>query len=330
MRTHMLKATPSSIQEAAGLLRAGQVVAFPTETVYGLGANALEARAVRRIFAAKGRPADNPLIVHVSSRAMASRVAKDVPPLARRLMRAFWPGPLTLVLPKSRIIPGAVTAGLSTVAVRMPAHHVALALIRAARAPIAAPSANRSGHVSPTRARHVLADLGGRIPLILDGGPCRIGVESTVLDLTQDPPAVLRPGGLSLERLRRIIPDVRVQTASRRPASPGMKYRHYAPRTPLLLVESSRSAKAVSYTLHARFGPSARIAVICPCDSEPTWKGLGVVVPLGRTPAEMARRLFATLRRLKAFDVIVAELPPKAHLGWAVRNRLRKASVLRL
>jgi len=201
------------IAEAAALLRAGGLVAFPTETVYGLGANALDAAAVARIFAAKGRPADDPIIVHVAERHDLEAVAANVPLVAQALADAFWPGPLTLVVPRGRAIPPIVTAGGDTVGVRMPAHPVALALIAAAGVPVAAPSANPFGRTSPTLAAHVAADLGDRIDLILDGGPCAVGIESTVVDCTAEPPVVLRPGGIALEALRAVVPGIVVRAA---------------------------------------------------------------------------------------------------------------------
>ena len=199
---------PSSIERAAALLRAGEVVVFPTETVYGLGADALQTSAVEQIFAAKGRPFSDPLIVHIADEAALEQLTSSIPAQARQLAQAFWPGPMTLILPRSPLVPKLVTAGLETVAIRMPRHPVALALIRAVGSPIAAPSANRFMHVSPTTAQHVLADLDGRVPLILDAGPCEVGVESTVLDLCSIVPTILRPGGISLEALRTVLPEV--------------------------------------------------------------------------------------------------------------------------
>ena len=213
MLTKVRAADASAIQEGARRLRAGEIVAFPTETVYGLGANGLNADAVRRIFEAKERPCDNPLILHIADVEALDRLTARVNPRARALMERFWPGPLTLILPKAACVPYETTGGLETVAVRMPAHPVALALIRAADCPIAAPSANRSGRPSPTQADHVLEDLNGRIPLILDGGSSRVGVESTVLDLTGGTPVVLRPGGVTTEMLLPYLPDLQVDPA---------------------------------------------------------------------------------------------------------------------
>ncbi len=254
---------PAVIAAAAAVLRRGGLVAFPTETVYGLGADALDPAAVARIFAAKGRPAHDPLIVHVLDAAGAAQVAAILPPAAVRLAAAFWPGPLTLVVPRGRAVPDAVSAGLDSVAVRAPAHPVARALIAAAGVPIAAPSANRFGHTSPTTAGHVMADLAGRVDLVLDGGPADIGVESTVVDCLVDPPAVLRPGGVTLEALREVIPAIRSSAPELRAAAmeaaaadagggeapsgaetpplraPGLLARHYAPRARLVLVRGA-------------------------------------------------------------------------------------------
>src|SRR5581483_10612849 len=238
VRVHPQKPDETAMTRAAEALRGGGLVAFPTETVYGLGANALDAEAVARIFAAKGRPANNPLIVHVPDVAAARELVTDWPETAERLAERFWPGPLTLALPRRETIPDIVTAGGPTVAVRVPAHPVALALFRAAGVPVAAPSANRSGYLSPTRAEHVLAGLDGRIEMVLDAGPVPGGIESTVLDLTGDPPRLLRPGLVSPAELEAVIGPIRTAepapTGGDRPLpSPGMLSRHYAPRTPL-------------------------------------------------------------------------------------------------
>src|SRR5438874_6898361 len=249
IHTEVIKSDPvhpeeAKIERAAALIRAGEVVVFPTETVYGLGANALQARAVEGIFAAKGRPFSDPLIVHIAGENALKDLTSALPEQVKQLTREFWPGPLTLILPRSPLVPRLVTAGLETVAVRMPRHPVALALIRAAGSPIAAPSANRFMHVSPTTAQHALADLHGRVPLILDGGPCAVGVESTVLDVCAEVPTILRPGGVSLEALQTILPEVRLKTSQKEKSqetlaytSPGQMLTHYAPTIPLLLFD---------------------------------------------------------------------------------------------
>jgi len=318
-------------------LRRGGLVAFPTETVYGLGANALDGRAVAGIFEAKGRPPDNPLIVHVAGQEAVSSLVKWVPGAARDLMEAFWPGPLTIILPASDKVPARVTAGLDTVAVRMPAHPVALGLIRAAGVPVAAPSANTSGRPSPTIARHVLDDLDGRIDMILDGGPAGIGVESTVLDLTAQVPLVLRPGGVTPEDLSKILGAVEVDPAARsglkegRPRSPGMKYTHYAPRAPLLLIEGSRdtaAAKIIELALECR-SKGRRVGILTYHDSE-DFSSVGEVVLAGcrDKPETVAAKLYAALRRFDEMDVdlILAEGLEDRGVGLAVMNRLRKAA----
>lgn len=246
MKTRLVRVDPAhpsalALEEAGEVLRRGGLVAFPTETVYGLGANALDPEAVGRIFVAKGRPSDNPLIVHVAVRESLGALVEEVPEVGRRLIEAFWPGPLTLVLPRTEQVSDRVTAGLATVAVRMPDHDVALGLIAAAGVPVAAPSANRSGRPSPTTARHVYDDLRGRIDLVLDGGPAGVGVESTVVDVTGDRPVLLRPGGLPLEELSRVAGEVLFDPGLEgrgvmTPKAPGMKYTHYAPQAPLTLI----------------------------------------------------------------------------------------------
>lgn len=245
METELLPASEIAIERAARLLRAGELVALPTETVYGLGANALNEEAVRKIFAAKGRPADNPLIVHVAD-AQAAEALCHLDDRARALMRRFCPGPLTLLLPKKPCVPEVVNAGLPSVAIRIPAHPVARALLRACGVPVAAPSANTSGKPSPTTAKHVWEDMKGKLPLILDGGPCEVGLESTVVDMTAEIPTVLRPGGITPEMLLEALPEVRVADSVLRPLqtgeaapSPGMRYRHYAPGGELTLVSGS-------------------------------------------------------------------------------------------
>lgn len=334
--TQIMPVSAAAIQHAALLLSRGEVVAFPTETVYGLGANALDEGAVRRIFDAKGRPSDNPLIVHIAERSGLQPLVSLVPPEAEPLMRAFWPGPLTLILPKSARVPEVVTAGLDTVAVRMPAHEAARALIRAAGVPIAAPSANRSGRPSPTAARHVFEDMDGRIPLILDGGACRWGVESTVLDLTADPPVLLRPGGVTLEALRLHLPNLRVDSAVLSPLdagaqarSPGLKHRHYAPDARVLVVRGDPAAvraKIASLYDEAQAN-DVRAAILCPSRFAPLY-GDRNVLPLGGDESEMAAHLFETLRALdrQGFSLALAEAAATEGMGLALMNRLLRAA----
>ncbi len=337
MHTDCVQADPSTLARAAKLLRQGEVVAFPTETVYGLGADATNPEAVRRIFAAKGRPSDNPLIVHVASVADVAPLVTHIDDRARRLMTAFWPGPLTLVLPKSDRVPPEVSAGLDTVGVRLPAHPVAQALIRAAGVPIAAPSANRSGRPSPTTARHVLEDMDGRIPMIVDGGACDVGVESTVLDVTGDVAVVLRPGGITPEMLREVLGEVRVDDSALRPLvteqprSPGMKYKHYAPQARMIIVSGGETARMrrmqQAYDEAERTGQRPvllaarqRQAAFAPR----AFSACGSV----DDPTAAANELFAVLRALDAqdYDLIIAEAVDAQGIGLAVMNRLGRAA----
>ncbi len=317
-----------AITQGALLLRAGELVAFPTETVYGLGADALRPEAVRKIFEVKGRPPDNPIIVHIADRDLLRELAQKVPPQAFLLTGHFWPGPLTLVLPRSAAVPDEVTGGLDTLAVRMPAHPVALALIREAGAPVAAPSANRSGRPSPTTAAHVLQDLDGRIPLILDGGPTEIGVESTVLDLTGPTPVLLRPGGVTLEALQAVVGPVETKPVEGlRRRSPGTRYRHYQPQARTVLVvdptpDLTREVIAAHRAHGQRVGLIQRGRAL-----KATPSGIRVEV-LPEEVAGYAQGLFAALRALDeaGVDVIVVEGVPPQGLGLAVMDRLRRAA----
>ena len=324
-----------AIQNAADLLRRGGLVAFPTETVYGLGANGLDEAAVTRIFEAKGRPQDNPLILHIASDDQLDQYCADIPPAAYALAKRFWPGPLTLVLRRRPTVPDAVTAGLSTVAVRCPAHPVALALIRAAGVPVAAPSANRSGKPSPTRFAHVLADLSGRVDIMLDGGDCDVGVESTVLDLTESPPRLLRPGGVPLEALEEVLGKLAVDPAilhqgikTEAPKSPGMKYRHYAPKAPVTVV-SGPAANAVIWIRDQMETKQGPVGVLCFSEYADCFPGAVVrtLGPQDQTEAQ-ARAVFHALRGFDDTEVtrIFAQCPPEEGLGRAVANRLKKAA----
>jgi L-threonylcarbamoyladenylate synthase len=315
-----------AVTEAARVLRAGGLVAFPTETVYGLGANALDASAVPRIFAAKGRPANNPLIVHVAESAAARQVAADWPKAAALLAERFWPGPLTLVLPKRDIVPDVVTANGPTLAVRVPAHPVAQALLRAAGIPLAAPSANRSTELSPTRAEHVLRGLDGRIDVLLDGGPTAGGIESTVLDLTANPPRLLRPGLIGVAELEALLgPLSRALPPSGETIlpSPGMLPRHYAPRTPLECVEMQGEERIALLLREGR-----RIGWVTFDDGGGAeWPGV-VRRVLPADPAGYAAQLYAVLHELDAvgLDRIIVTLPPDTEDWLAVRDRLRRAA----
>ncbi|MFQ3546607.1 L-threonylcarbamoyladenylate synthase [Halobacillus rhizosphaerae] len=321
----------SAVAEAGRLLSEQQVIAFPTETVYGLGADATNKGAVQRIFQAKGRPADNPLIVHVANRKQVADLVTAIPDIAEKLMDAFWPGPLTLVLESNGQAAENVTAGLSTVGIRMPDHPLALALISAADKPLAAPSANRSGRPSPTTAAHVEQDLSGRIAGILDGGSTGVGVESTVLDCTSEIPVILRPGGITKEDLERVLGEVVVDPAlanqEEQPRSPGMKYTHYAPEAPLCLVAGSdhffqKHLKQVKSD-GQRVGVMASYELAEQLDHEP-------VISCGSREniEEVAHRLYAALREFKKSDVdlILCESFNESGVGAAIMNRLTKAA----
>lgn len=337
MQTQCLPAGEDTIRFGAELLRQGQLVAFPTETVYGLGADALNEDAVLRIFAAKGRPADNPLIVHVADiQDLASLCQVD--DRSRHLMDVFWPGPLTLLLPKTPAVPSVVTAGLSTVAVRMPSHPVARALLATCGCPVAAPSANSSGRPSPTKAAHVMEDLQGRIPLILDGGDCEVGLESTVLDMTKDIPVVLRPGGVTPAMLSPILGDVKVADSVLRPLqagekalSPGMRYRHYAPCGMLTLV--SGQPKRVCSVCASRYDEAlanGKSACILAFSEHIPAYGARYVLSIGNLnrPEEAASRLYDLLRRMdhEGIACIFSEILPAQGMGLAVMNRLSRAA----
>ena len=325
MRTQVLEATPEALTRAAEVIRAGGLVAFPTETVYGLGADALSAVAVARIFEAKERPRGNPLIVHVADATALDEVAVRVTDRAREVVASFWPGPLTLVLDRAAAVPLITTGGLDTVAVRAPAHPVAQALIRSAGRPLAAPSANRSGRPSPTRAPHVLEDLGGRIELILDGGSTSVGLESTVLDMTTEPPTLLRPGGVTLEQLEAHLGRVRVASGDDEAAgrSPGLRFRHYAPRARVILIDAGAGEEAVLSWLDG--GKS--VALMVQRSVRLDRPGLRV----RSMPVDLeayARELFEALRDLDAtgVDAIFVEAIAEEGLGRAIMDRLRRAS----
>ena len=312
--------SPQAIAEAASVIRGGGLVAFPTETVYGLGANAFDPRAVARVFQAKARPSFDPLIVHLAEASDLPRVAAVLDPRTERLARRFWPGPLTLVLAKTDAVPEIVTSGLDTVGVRVPAHPAAHALLVAAATPIAAPSANPFGYVSPTTAAHVVEQLGEAADVVLDGGPCRVGVESTILSLAQDPPAILRPGGLAREELEACLgTPLALASAAARPSAPGQLLVHYATRTPLRILggpaqEAPAGAGRVGLLA---LGPTAA----------PGFAAVEVLTEDGDLAAA-ASRLFAALRRLDALGLglILAEPCPERGLGLAIMDRLRRAA----
>lgn len=335
MQTKLLRPSedPAAIEQAGALLRAGEVVGIPTETVYGLAADALNPEAVARIFEAKGRPQDNPLIVHIAAFDAIYDIAAEVPAQAKALAAAFWPGPLTMILPKQDRIPIVTSGGLNTVGIRFPSHPMAQAIIRAAGLPLAAPSANLSGRPSTTTAQHVIEDLDGKIAAVVDGGPCSVGVESTVVSLCGARPRLLRPGGISLEQLRSVLGEVDVDRAlrekiddSEKVSAPGMKYRHYAPKAPVTVVFGTPQASA-DY-IFAQLGENS--GVLCFDDCADRFRGKAVVETFGPSDdeAEQAREVFDALRRFDDTDCteIFAQCPPASGIGLAVSNRIKKAA----
>ena len=337
MKTSILSA--SDVQTsviAAEIIKNGDLVALPTETVYGLGANGLDPDAVAKIFAAKGRPQDNPLILHIADPEQMEEICKDIPASAYRLAEAFWPGPLTMVLPAKDIVPKCTTAGLPTVAVRCPDCAITRSIIRAAGVPVAAPSANISGKPSTTTAEHVYHDHKGKIPLIVDGGPCRVGVESTIVDLTEERPRLLRPGGITPEQLTEVLGDLVVDKAVTAQIdkdavvkAPGMKYKHYAPQCQVVIVAGSRE-KAASY-IRAHFTPTDR--VLCFTEELPLYEGCAPL-PYGseEDPATLSAGLFSALRQLDqpGIGTVFARCPVGGGIAYAVQNRLKKAAAFHI
>ncbi len=324
------------IIRAGKLLERGELCAIPTETVYGLAANAYLPEAVEKIFVAKGRPQDNPLIVHISEFSDLEKLTLEIPREAELLASRFWPGPLTMIFKKSEKVPDVVTAGLSSVAVRLPSSKYARAIIHAAGVPLAAPSANTSGRPSPTSAFHVLDDLDGRIPMILDGGECEVGLESTVVDLSGEVPTLLRPGGVTLSELARVIPEIRVNPKilaevedGEKVASPGMKYRHYAPKAPITIIDGAleNAKKFIEGNINER-----KVAILCFEEEKEEFSSLGApVISYGRLsePSELAHGLFAALRRLDEIspDIIYAREPACGDgIELAIVNRLSRAA----
>ena len=332
--------------EAAALLRGGQIVAFPTETVYGLGAWAMSEEGITRIYEAKGRPADNPLIVHIWPGATLEGLISEIPACAEALMERFWPGPLTLIFPKGPLISKAITGGLDTVAIRMPSHPVAKSLLEACRLPVVAPSANTSGRPSPTTAQHVKEDMAGRIPLILDGGPCAIGLESTVLDVTSDKPMILRPGAVTREMLQQVIGDVRMDPgialkSSAVPKAPGMKYKHYAPKGELILLEGplERVRAMMEEKVAESIGKGYKAGLLITAEMQAQYfqghiPAAVQVEILGsrKQPDQIAANLFRALRRFDegGCQAIYGEALPRDGVGEAVMNRLCKAAAGRI
>lgn len=327
----------SIIRQAGEILREGGLVAFPTETVYGLGADALQAEASRKIYAAKGRPSDNPLIVHICCVEDMNNIVTEVPETAKKLAEAFWPGPLTMILNKNEKVPYETTGGMDTVAVRMPSSKIALALIREAGGYIAAPSANTSGRPSPTLAEHVYTDMEGRIPLILDGGEAGIGIESTIVDLTEGIPLVLRPGYITLDMLSEVIGKVCIDPgfieddSEKRPKAPGMKYKHYAPKADMFLVEGEPDmvVKKINELAGEKTGAGKKVGIIGTKETADHYEH-GIVFCIGgRLEDEMiAHNLYKILRELdkSGADIIYSESFRDSGMGQAVMNRLLKAA----
>ena len=338
MNTKVVKTTEEELIEAAAILKKGGLVAFPTETVYGLGADALNEEAARKIYAAKGRPSDNPLIAHVAKKEDIEPLVREIPEAGKKLMDAFWPGPLTLIFPKSGRVPKGTTGGLDTVAVRMPSDPVARRLIELAGTPVAAPSAKTSGRPSPTTAEHVRQDMDGRIEMIVDGGPVGIGVESTIVDVTGEIPMVLRPGAITMEMLKKCVGAVEIDPAilgpvsqDFKPKAPGMKYRHYAPKADLTIVsgETEDVVRAINRMAAERESEGLSVGIICTDETRALYPR-GVVRSMGvRARQEtIAHNLYAVLREFDDLnaDVIYSESFEGGELSQAIMNRLCKAA----
>ena len=344
METKVITITEKSdalaLLPAAEILQKGGLVAFPTETVYGLGANGLDAEAAKAIYAAKGRPSDNPLILHVADFAEIEKLAHDISDTARKIIAAFCPGPITIILNRNRIVPDAVTGGLDTVGIRMPNHEIARELIRLAGVPLAAPSANTSGRPSPTTAQAVLADLQGKIGAVVDGGSCKFGLESTIVDCTSEVPTVLRPGAITLEMLAEIVGEVRLDPAlagaDSKPKAPGMKYTHYAPKAPMIMLEGAKEKMVVGLLTQIAKAKAEGKKIGAVVSSE-TAKELPTHVVTAvygsrEKMSEIATNLYEALRKFDQteVDVIFAEGTAEVGLGLAIMNRMHKASGYRI
>ena len=343
MQTRVVKIDPSNIDEnamgeAAELIASGELVAFPTETVYGLGADALHPEASKKIYAAKGRPSDNPLIVHICKFEELESIAKLVPPQARKLADAFWPGPLTMIVWKNDKVPYETTGGMDTVAIRMPDHPIALKLIEQSGCLIAAPSANTSGKPSPTEAAHVALDLDGKIPMILDGGPVGIGIESTIIDLTEDMPMILRPGYITQQMLEDVLgeevkidPGIIASDSLTKPKAPGMKYKHYAPKADLVLVDgdADKVVRKINELVQAKKAVGQKVGIIATDETKDLYQA-DIVVSIGAREDEdaIAKHLYKILREFDDWnvDAIYSESFATPRIGQAIMNRLLKAA----
>jgi len=330
VETRLIK--PCELDVAGEIIRSGGIVAFPTETVYGLGANALDEAAVKKIFEAKGRPSDNPLIVHICDKSQICELAQEVSDAAQKLIDAFMPGPFTIILKKKNIVPTAVTAELDSVGIRLPMQKTAVEFIKAAGVPVAAPSANLSGKPSPTKAKHVVADMWGRIDAIIDGEDCTVGVESTIVDATGEVPVLLRPGGITYEELCRVVPQTVVDknvlksvAAQEQPKCPGMKYKHYSPKAEVVVVEGESSAvqKKINELLLQNAEKTVGILTMFGSGYD-----RGIMIGGGENNKEYAKNLFSALRSFDDLgaDIVFAEFCDTDGYGLAVKNRLYKAA----
>lgn len=336
MDTKIFKTSEQEIGEAGKIIRKGGLAAFPTETVYGLGASAFSSDAAKKIYEAKGRPSDNPLIVHVCDKNQICDIAEEIPDGARAVIDKFMPGPITIILKKKQIIPDTVTGGLETVAIRFPKNETAVRLIKAAGVPIAAPSANLSGKPSPTKAKHVIKDMMGRIDAIIDGGNCEVGVESTIVDFSGEKPVILRPGGVTYNDLKEHGIDVEIDknilqsvSANEAPKCPGMKYKHYAPEAEVTVVEGEESAvrEKIKELLDGVHGKTAGVLTMCNADYDNA-----VILSAGSTNKEYAKNLFSALREFDELgvEIVFAEFCEKDGYALAVKNRLYKAAAQRV
>lgn len=340
MKTKILKINPDNIDkellnEAVKVIGDGGNVAFPTETVYGLGANGLNEDAIKKIYIAKGRPSDNPLILHISHKDQIIPLVKEISEIANILIGKFWPGPLTIILKRSKIVPDIVTAGLDTVAIRMPDHPIALELISKSNVPIAAPSANTSGKPSPTKANHVIQDMMGRIPLIIDGGNTGVGLESTVLDLSTNIPRILRPGGVTFEELKKVmsnvVQDESIISKDIKPKSPGQKYRHYAPKAEMLLFTGDIQdiINKINTEIEKNILQGKKVGIMATEETKDKYnKAIVLVSGSRKKPETIAANLFSTIRELdkEEVDIILAEGIYTDDIGMAIMNRMIKAA----
>ncbi len=327
MKTKIYKPTNENLTLCASIIKSGEVVAFPTETVYGLGANAMKAESVKKIYSAKGRPSDNPLIVHIADKSTVFELASCVPDNAKAVMDAFMPGPVTIVLPKKPCVPDEVTGGLKTVAIRMPQNEIALKLIKEANCPVCAPSANTSSRPSPTTAKHVYEDLNGKITAILDGGECEVGVESTVIDFTTPVPRLLRAGGMAVEEIEKVVGKIEVVKDSKIALCPGMKYKHYSPTAEVYLAGTEREGKDIAQAYIGLTNEGKRTVIICLEQKVKEFSDFNIYIA-GRTVKDYAHNLFALLRKADAdgYDAVICEGVSEEGLGASVLNRLDKAS----